>query len=1114
MKKLPLTESAQSPASDSLRAKILPIGVLGRHGLSGAMTGKLWTTGNLRNLGNRLPPSVTRLATLVLTFTATIAFGQQSLLHPGDPIIASSENSPPSLGAANAIDGTSAPYVNFDSAYDAKPSGFVVSPSVGMTVVTGIAVTPVGSDLYSAPKEITLEGSNDSTITSFDSGTWELMVRFENISPPPYANRPQAFFFGNSKAYRNYRWTAIHTQGPSGCCLDIAEVQLLGITNVGTGSAPFIFTQPKSQTVTTGGTAVFAVAAFGAPPFFYQWSKDGTNLGGTLGSSLVLSNVQPNQAGSYSVTLTNSYGAAVSADAFLTVVEQSLSRPSEGLVGWWPAEGDANDVFGLSDGALVNGVTFAPGMVGQAFSFEQPDQYVEFPDSRLLTPYSLTAEWWVFPEALPEADSMVVSKGPYFQVQLHQLNPAQSNMVLYALAQVGTNVAVLQGINPVPLGQWTHVAVTLDWLGFALYENGLLDISGAGVMFGTDWRGPQPWRLGGGTAAAFQGRLDEFSFYNRVLTLAEVQNIYALGKAGAILPPEIVSQPKSLSVGMGTDASFSLIAESPGNTPLDYQWQFNRENIPGQTNRTLLFTNLQPAQSGDYQVLVSNAGGTVSSATASLAVAGVVAWGSDSWGEGNVPAGLVNVIAVSAGGKHSLALKADGTVVGWGGNDAGQASPPPGQTNIVAICAGGSHSLALKADGTVVAWGGNFYGEATVPPGQSNVVAISAGDQYSLALKSDGTVIGWGRNDWGQASPPADLMGVVAISAASMHSLALKSDGSVVAWGRDYLTAVPAGLSNVVEIAAGLFQSLALRSDGTIVGWGQMIAPSLSNVVAIATGQILSLALLADGSVISWGWPFYGSLDPPVGLPNAVAIAAGWSHGLALLRDGTPQMTVQPWDQSVPAGGTSSFTAKTAGSQSMAYQWLFNGNSLAGATNDSLTISNAQPGAAGLYSLTAYNQLGTTVSRQAQLTVIPLPPDNDGDGIPDDWEIAHGLNPNDPSDALVSTRGDGFSNLMRYALGMETNNPATGTRPIAPTVHVSNNGERHLSIVFKRRKLTPGLQYIAEVSGDRQTWYSDASHVQVVGSNSLDDQFDLVTVQDLTPVTPSTPRAFRIRIVR
>jgi|CZKV01.1.fsa_nt_gi alpha-tubulin suppressor-like RCC1 family protein len=161
-----------------------------------------------------------------------------------------------------------------------------------------------------------------------------------------------------------------------------------------------------------------------------------------------------------------------------------------------------------------------------------------------------------------------------------------------------------------------------------------------------------------------------------------------------------------------------------------------------------------------------------------------------------------------------------GQVVGWGSNGSGEAVGVPASdlysvgtvaigghdlTDVVAISAGLSHSLALKSNGTVVGWGNNMSGRAV-------------GTESESPFRTNGLVeIG------GQV-----LSNVVAI-AACQYSLALKRDGRISVWGHDPSgrpIIMPSGLSNVTAIAAGWRGSLALKSDGTVVSWMQANVPS------------------------------------------------------------------------------------------------------------------------------------------------------------------------------------------------------------------------------------------------------------------------------------------------
>lgn len=81
--------------------------------------------------------------------------------------------------------------------------------------------------------------------------------------------------------------------------------------------------------------------------------------------------------------------------------------------------------------------------------------------------------------------------------------------------------------------------------------------------------------------------------------------------------PAITAQPTNFAtLSMGARLSNRVLVS--GVPPLIYQWRFQGEAISGQTNANLVLTNLQPAHVGDYFVVVSNAGGAVTSQVARL----------------------------------------------------------------------------------------------------------------------------------------------------------------------------------------------------------------------------------------------------------------------------------------------------------------------------------------------------------------------------------------------------------------------------------------------------------------------------------------------------------------
>src|SRR5262245_51141385 len=97
-----------------------------------------------------------------------------------------------------------------------------------------------------------------------------------------------------------------------------------------------------------------------------------------------------------------------------------------------------------------------------------------------------------------------------------------------------------------------------------------------------------------------------------------------------------------------------------------------------------------------------------------------------------------------------------------------------------------------------------------------------------------------------------------------------------------------------------------------------------------------------------------------------------------------PQIIGRPVQQIVEPGQAPTFSVNVADASGITYQWRFNGASIAGATHDSLLLTNVGSANQGQYSVVATNSAGSVMSAPAALML-----DSDHDGLPDSWEIAN-----------------------------------------------------------------------------------------------------------------------------
>ncbi len=201
-------------------------------------------------------------------------------------------------------------------------------------------------------------------------------------------------------------------------------------------------------------------------------------------------------------------------------------------------------------------------------------------------------------------------------------------------------------------------------------------------------------------------------------------------------------------------------------------------------------------------------------------------------------------------------------------------------------------------------------------------------------------------------------------------------------------------------------------------------------------GGAIGYTTVALGSVPDEGTYYSSPVNPGYLVPgtNIVAVeihqANGTSSDLSfdfeltgVLSFVAPYFTAQPQSLNVGAGSNATFSATVGGSAPLSFQWRFNGTNIANATNTTYVRSNAQPAHAGNYLLVATNLAGASTSSVAVLTVITS--DTDGDGLPDAWELSHGLNPNSGSDANLDPDGDGMTNLQEFRAGTDPQNAAS-----------------------------------------------------------------------------------------
>lgn len=227
----------------------------------------------------------------------------------------------------------------------------------------------------------------------------------------------------------------------------------------------------------------------------------------------------------------------------LSPVLQASDRPStctappSGLVGWWPGDGNGNDIVGGNNGTLLDGATFAAGEVGQAFSVDGTS-YIDASDSNLpVGDSTATISAWIN-NTQGGNERWIMSWGSRdtcYEGHEIALGIISDHLVLESC---GGHV---QGTTVVDDGAWHHAAAV--WYGsnvVTLYVDGVAQtdistfplppiniVSSGHMLIGALVQYPPD---------QFIGLVDELQIFNRPLSADEIAAIYNAGSAGLCKP--------------------------------------------------------------------------------------------------------------------------------------------------------------------------------------------------------------------------------------------------------------------------------------------------------------------------------------------------------------------------------------------------------------------------------------------------------------------------------------------------------------------------------------------------------------------------------------------------
>ena len=602
---------------------------------------------------------------------------------------------------------------------------------------------------------------------------------------------------------------------------------------------------------------------------------------------------------------------------------QTAVTNTASLISYYTFElNDATDVYGTNSGTLMGTTAFATGVggAGKALLLDGTGRVNlgVVPDF-VFADTTGSAEAWVQAGNLGGVNATIFANQDGATGWAIHMNGDKSGIGMW---NGGTYFPTLS--IPNPSTNWHHLVSVFDSGNWTVYWDGAFVATTPRPLGYTD---PiVATQIGStsstGNAEGWVGMLDEVAFYADALTPETVLAHYQAFFAGA--PPVITKQPLGGTYLPGVARTLGVKATGSG---LAYQWCRGTTALTGKNDTTLSFPSLGAGDVGTYSVIVTNVGGSVTSAPATIALSS------------SLPGALV---------RYQTAISNEASLISYYTFDRLTPTDVFGPNN---------GTLAGTAD-----WGqgiGGGPGQGLLLDGSGHVQLGSIPD-FDFPSGS-GTVEGWVRADWASASGYpcmfADRDG------PTVWSLHLSGDKTTLTFYNgttsDGYTVPGGGAGTNWHHVAMVFDA----GTGTYY-WDGAFVGTQTNAFGAGPATV-QLGSSASGST-SEGW--IGMLDEVAFYSAALPAASIQAHYNAYFLGNPPVITGQPVGGYFLAGQPFQTSVAASGAQ-LSYKWYKDNVPIPGATNATIGSASLTPANSGAYYVTVSNGAGSTNSATAILQV-------------------------------------------------------------------------------------------------------------------------------------------------